>query len=308
MLVSPFYPEAGFNAGNAMGRNKYIYALADRALVIDSTLGSGGTWQGAVEVLKERWVPLYIRTPGNGPGNEALVKKGGIAFTYKPGDGEGLLEFFQRTAPSINGTAEPAPAQRSLLSMAKTVDGDEATSVAALGAEVVPMVEASDLPAEAQVEIEESVEVATSERKNTPVADPSELAGAVPEAINGTIDVVTSETEATPAADASEPPDAALEAIREATPAHHSYATVAGSNSDALPNAPTTRDIYDCFLLQLALAVSSGPLTEEEVSGQLGLERMQTKVWLKQAVESGCIEKLTKPVRYGQLLQAALPI
>ena len=27
VLVSPFYPEAGFNAGNAMGRNKYIYAL-----------------------------------------------------------------------------------------------------------------------------------------------------------------------------------------------------------------------------------------------------------------------------------------
>ena len=31
VLVSPFYPEAGFNAGNAMGRNKYIYALSDRA-------------------------------------------------------------------------------------------------------------------------------------------------------------------------------------------------------------------------------------------------------------------------------------
>ena len=36
MLVSPFYPEAGFNAGNAMGRNRYIYTLADQALVIDS--------------------------------------------------------------------------------------------------------------------------------------------------------------------------------------------------------------------------------------------------------------------------------
>ena len=28
VLVSPFYPEAGFNAGNAMARNKYIYCLA----------------------------------------------------------------------------------------------------------------------------------------------------------------------------------------------------------------------------------------------------------------------------------------
>jgi len=72
--------------------------------------------------------------------------------------------------------------------------------------------------------------------------------------------------------------------------------------------APTSLNLYDYFLLKLALAVSSGPLTEEELSGQLSLERMQTKVWLKQAVESGCIEKLTKPVRYGQCLQAELPI
>lgn len=45
VLVSPFFPEAGFNAGNAMGRNRYIYTLADQALVIDSALRSGGTWE-----------------------------------------------------------------------------------------------------------------------------------------------------------------------------------------------------------------------------------------------------------------------
>lgn len=36
VLVSPFYPEAGFSTGNAMARNKYIYCLADSALVIHS--------------------------------------------------------------------------------------------------------------------------------------------------------------------------------------------------------------------------------------------------------------------------------
>ncbi len=71
-LISPFYPEAGFNAGNAMARHKYIYTLADQALVIDSALGSGGTWEGALEDLQQRWVPLYVRTPGNGAGNAAL--------------------------------------------------------------------------------------------------------------------------------------------------------------------------------------------------------------------------------------------
>ena len=31
VLISPFNPEAGFNAGSAMARNRYIYALADFA-------------------------------------------------------------------------------------------------------------------------------------------------------------------------------------------------------------------------------------------------------------------------------------
>ena len=130
VLVSPFYPEAGFNAGNAMGRNKYIYALSDRALVIDSALGSGGTWEGALEVLAQQWVPLYVRTPGNGQGNAALVEKGGIAFTFVPGRGEGLLEFFERTAPSISSGSEPIPPQQSLLSLA--TNADEGTSGAVI--------------------------------------------------------------------------------------------------------------------------------------------------------------------------------
>ena len=35
-LASPYYPEAGFNVGNAMGRNKYIYCLSDYGLVVRS--------------------------------------------------------------------------------------------------------------------------------------------------------------------------------------------------------------------------------------------------------------------------------
>lgn len=100
VLISPFYPEAGFNTGNAMARNKYIYTLADQALVIDSALGSGGTWEGALEDLQKQWVPLYVRTPGNGPGNAELVKRGGIAFTLAVEADETLGEFFSRKAPA----------------------------------------------------------------------------------------------------------------------------------------------------------------------------------------------------------------
>ena len=77
VLVSPFYPEAGFNVGNAMQRNKYIYCLSDAAFVVQSGT-SGGTWKGAEENLKNNWVPLWVRKI-NGPssGNEQIVLKGG---------------------------------------------------------------------------------------------------------------------------------------------------------------------------------------------------------------------------------------
>lgn len=121
VLVSPFYPEAAFNAGNAMARNKYIYALSDRALVIDSALGSGGTWEGAMEALNRKWVPLYVRTPGHGAGNAALVSNGGIAFNYVPGQSISLSDAFAREESSISSRAEPDAAQPSLLDTVREV-------------------------------------------------------------------------------------------------------------------------------------------------------------------------------------------
>ena len=144
VLVSPFYPEAGFNAGNAMGRNKYIYALSDMALVIDSALGSGGTWEGALEALAQQWVPLYVRTPGNGPGNAALVDKGGVAFTFVPGQGESLIDYFERLAPIANKASEPAPPQQSLLSVdASSDDTALPNAVVPSGGDETPVVDTS---------------------------------------------------------------------------------------------------------------------------------------------------------------------
>ena len=77
-LVSAFNPEARFMVGNAMARNKYIYCLAHDAIVVSSTPGSGGTWKGAVENLREGWVPLSVkRTEAAESGNPRLVELGG---------------------------------------------------------------------------------------------------------------------------------------------------------------------------------------------------------------------------------------
>jgi predicted Rossmann fold nucleotide-binding protein DprA/Smf involved in DNA uptake len=76
VLVSPFFPEAGFNAGNAMARNKYIYCLSQAAVVVRSET-KGGTWNGAIENLKKAWVPLWVKQDVNpDSGNYALVSEG----------------------------------------------------------------------------------------------------------------------------------------------------------------------------------------------------------------------------------------
>ncbi|MDD3364733.1 MAG: DNA-processing protein DprA [Syntrophomonas sp.] len=81
LLLSPYHPNARFSAGTAMGRNKHIYALAKWAVVVSATEGRGGTWAGAMENLKQRWVPLMVRKGDHVPsGNQALIKSGAVGI------------------------------------------------------------------------------------------------------------------------------------------------------------------------------------------------------------------------------------
>jgi predicted Rossmann fold nucleotide-binding protein DprA/Smf involved in DNA uptake len=92
VLISPYDPGAGFNVGNAMQRNKLIYALSDAALVVNSDLGKGGTWAGAVEQLDRlRLVPVYVRSSGTeNKAFAALQQKGALPWP-NPTDSEGLV-------------------------------------------------------------------------------------------------------------------------------------------------------------------------------------------------------------------------
>ncbi|MEX4695313.1 DNA-processing protein DprA [Haemophilus influenzae] len=82
VLISACDPKAGFNTGHAMQRNKYIYALSDIALVVNSDLNKGGTWAGAIEQLnKYRQIPIYIRSTGTtSKGLQALNNKGALLW------------------------------------------------------------------------------------------------------------------------------------------------------------------------------------------------------------------------------------
>lgn len=129
-LVSPYGADVPFSVGNAMGRNRLIYCLADAALVVSTAEGEGGTWTGATESLKAGWVPVWVRAGEGVPaGNAALVARGALALGGGPERVEGLTRELagypkagirpdeqevrvaeQRTL--FGGTDDPAPTVR----------------------------------------------------------------------------------------------------------------------------------------------------------------------------------------------------
>jgi predicted Rossmann fold nucleotide-binding protein DprA/Smf involved in DNA uptake len=84
-LVSPFDPDSRWFAHTAMERNKLLYGLSDAALVVASSLDSGGTWAGATEALQHGKVKVFVKSTGVvAPGNSKLVRMGGIPFPLEP--------------------------------------------------------------------------------------------------------------------------------------------------------------------------------------------------------------------------------
>jgi predicted Rossmann fold nucleotide-binding protein DprA/Smf involved in DNA uptake len=76
-IASPYAPDAPFKAGNAIGRNKIVYALSQVAFVVASDEGTGGTWAGAKEALERRYAPVAVWIgDGAKDGNNALVRRG----------------------------------------------------------------------------------------------------------------------------------------------------------------------------------------------------------------------------------------
>lgn len=120
VLISPFNPEAGFDVGNAMSRNKYIYCLADASVVVSSAKNKGGTWSGAIENLRQKWVPLWVKSSSeSSTGNAELVSMGG---SWLPGEGIDLAALVksgkqfssQQSAHKQQKVKSLAPAQLSL--------------------------------------------------------------------------------------------------------------------------------------------------------------------------------------------------
>ncbi|MGB3208729.1 MAG: DNA-processing protein DprA [Crinalium sp.] len=106
-LISVYDPNVSFHVGNAMGRNKYIYALSDYALVVNSTIDQGGTWAGATEALEKiKDVPIFVRIQGNVPkGNTELLNRGAKPFPEEF-ENDSLREILEVNQLDIEPIAE----------------------------------------------------------------------------------------------------------------------------------------------------------------------------------------------------------
>ncbi|CAN7205306.1 DNA-processing protein DprA [Phenylobacterium sp. LjRoot164] len=98
LLLSPYDPDARFTVGHAMERNRYLYALAQTAVIVDSDT-SGGTWSGAIENLKQNWTPALVRTGGNTrAGNPKLAELGILPIDNSAGPSLTIRDLIDRAA------------------------------------------------------------------------------------------------------------------------------------------------------------------------------------------------------------------
>ncbi len=107
VMCTPYGPDAPFSAGNAMGRNKLVYALSLVTLVVATDIDTGGTWSGAVEAVKDRTGRVAVwRGAGEGRGNAAIEDRGAVAVRSID-DLESLLRAPDEEPPPRSGAVQP---------------------------------------------------------------------------------------------------------------------------------------------------------------------------------------------------------
>lgn len=103
LVLSTFFPKAGWDVGLAMTRNAYIYGLAKEIYVAESD-SKGGTWEGVMDGLK-RGRKIFVRYPEPNEKNANLklielgalpVNMDGIVIDSKIKSSSKLPEFAQK--------------------------------------------------------------------------------------------------------------------------------------------------------------------------------------------------------------------
>ena len=271
-LVSAVNPEARFNVGNAMARNRYIYCLADAAVVVASAHGSGGTWNGACENAKAGWVPIWVkRTAESGSGNADLVAKGA---RWLPDPLESLAELFGGeeavATPALHGVSEET---RSWEAASPAIPED-------LGFFDLFLARLTAITAE-----EPLSEAQISERLNVAKGQVKEWIkrGVTEEGIERVTGPVRYRA---PHREQELPLDEPTEELS------------APRTEAARQAVPRGLDFQQLFLARLETLTADEACSSDFVARSFGVAPGQVNEWLRHGVAEGKIRKTTNPVRY----------
>ena len=292
-LVSIVNPEARFNVGNAMARNRYIYCLADAAVVVASTRGSGGTWHGACENAKARWVPLWVKPTGDpDSGNHDLVEQARARWLPDPLHSVATLFEPADVAPALVPEEIFGEPQSPY---APTPDSPDSTTVAGqeTGVPAVPdrftfyglfLAKLTAMTAEephSEDAVAERLDIAKSQAKEW-------LARGVAEE---TIERVTG-----PVRYRAPPREHSLP-LDEPTP-EPSTPPELEMVSAAFPSGTEFQDLFEARLDELT---ADGPCAADVVVQSLDdVTRYQVHAWLRRSVANNKIRRSGKPVRYSR--------
>ena len=285
-LISSVNPEARFHVGNAMARNRYIYCLADAAVVVASARGSGGTWNGACENLKAGWVPLWVKeTNEPDSGNTELAVRGARRLGDTVGALTALFEGSDALSqPASSGLSDEKSSWSDPAPAATQLPGTEA------GLEAIPtglefyelfLARLATLTTSATVpesSIATSLEVAKGQVKDW-------LKRGVAE---GRIKRMTA-----PLRYRSPHPEQRLplDGPEAGQPSP-------GGQNTTPPAIPSGLDIYNLFLCRLAVLTSDEAHSSRAIAQILDGAPGQVNKWLKRGVTDGKIQRETEPVRY----------
>ncbi len=284
VLISSVNPEARFRVGTAMARNRYIYCLADGAVVVASARGSGGTWNGACENLEAGWVPLWVKATGEpDSGNAALAEKGGCWLRDIP---ESIAALFDR------GGAAVRPVASGLTDEAVAWSGPD--SAAAPPAE--KGVRQGTIPQGLgfyDLFLARLAALSVGEPAlEASLAARLELAkGQVKTWLIRGVEEGRVEKLPAPLRYRNPHPQLPLDepGVGPSSPA---------GQAAAPPAIPTDFDFYDLFLLRLAELTSAEARSSRDIAHSLGLARGQVHRWLKRGVADAVVHRESRPARY----------
>ncbi len=277
VLISTFYPEAGFSVGHAMQRNKYIYCLSDAALVVHSG-ETGGTWNGAMENLKKQWVSLWVkRTNEKRAGNAAIVRAGATWVPENIGDID--LKALFSTCRGEKSPQEMPPTKTEQSMQVVKEDAEKYSSVkdiefydlflskAQLLCKDVP--KTPDELAEAlqihKTQLNIWLKQAIADQKLKKLYKPVRYEWVTEQ--QGTLSIS----------------DQSVHVSKEDTKAFSSVENM---------------EFYDLFLSKVRILCKDIPKTPDELAEALQIHKTQLNIWLKQAIADQKLKKLYKPVRY----------